>query len=113
MLESASPVEMSIVIPVGRRQADMAELYSEYSAGLDKVGASYEMIFVLDGPQPAQVVLVRDAPYSGQVSVGGRADRCDLHRTQIARAEAGSARHRRIRPRRRADRAGKRGRPRC
>jgi glycosyltransferase involved in cell wall biosynthesis len=59
MLESASPVEMSVVIPVGRRQADMAELYSEYSAGLDKVGASYEMIFVLDGPQPAAYAALR------------------------------------------------------
>jgi hypothetical protein len=52
MLESASPVELSVVIPVGRRQSDMASS-TRVQPGLDRVGASYEMIFVLDGPQPA------------------------------------------------------------
>ena len=52
MLESTSPVEMSVVVPVGRRQSDITELYSEYRAGLDRVGVSYEVIFVLDGPHP-------------------------------------------------------------
>ena len=53
MVDSASPVEMSVVIPVGGRQADIVELYSEYRAGLDNVGISYEVIFVLDGPHTA------------------------------------------------------------
>jgi glycosyltransferase involved in cell wall biosynthesis len=44
---------MSVVIPVGGRQTDIAELYSEYRAGLDNVGISYEVIFVLDGPHTA------------------------------------------------------------
>jgi len=53
MVDSASPVEMSVVIPVGDRRADIGELYTEYRAGLDDVGVSYEVIFVLDGPHPA------------------------------------------------------------
>lgn len=59
MVDSPSPVEISVVIPVGRRQSELAELYSEYRAGLDKVGVSYEMIFVLDGPQPAAYAALR------------------------------------------------------
>jgi len=59
MLESISPVGMSVVIPVGRRQSDMETLYAEYRAGLDKVSVPYEMIFVLDGPQPAAHAALR------------------------------------------------------
>jgi glycosyltransferase involved in cell wall biosynthesis len=49
----SSAVDVSVIIPVGGRHADPAELYSEYRAGLDALGRSYETIFVLDGPRQA------------------------------------------------------------
>lgn len=52
---SAEPVGMlvSVIVPVGARQSPPDLLYAEYKAGLEKLGAPYELIFVLDGPQPA------------------------------------------------------------
>jgi glycosyltransferase involved in cell wall biosynthesis len=43
---------ISVVIPVGQRQSDLATLYSEYRAGLAGLGRTYEVIFVLDGSHP-------------------------------------------------------------
>jgi len=43
----------SAIVPVGARQSPAAELYAEYKAGLQSLGAPFELIFVLDGPQPA------------------------------------------------------------
>jgi glycosyltransferase involved in cell wall biosynthesis len=50
MNDATEPVDVSLIVPVGRRQADPAELFAEYRAGLDALGCHYEMIFVLDGP---------------------------------------------------------------
>jgi glycosyltransferase involved in cell wall biosynthesis len=50
MTESKAPVEVSVIVPVVERYADPEELYGEYRAGLDALGRSYEVIFVLDGP---------------------------------------------------------------
>ena len=43
---------VSVIVPVGERQTPMADLYAEYKAGLQLLGVSYELIFVLDGLQP-------------------------------------------------------------
>src|SRR5450432_2313341 len=43
---------VSVIVPVGARQTPAADLYREYKSGLDSLGAPYEFIFVLDGPQP-------------------------------------------------------------
>jgi len=43
-------VDLSVIVPVCGRRAAPAELYAEYKAGLDALGHTYEMIFVLDGP---------------------------------------------------------------
>jgi glycosyltransferase involved in cell wall biosynthesis len=51
MAEARTTVDISVIIPVGGRHADPAELYAEYRAGLDALGRSVEVIFVLDGPQ--------------------------------------------------------------
>src|SRR5688572_33395852 len=51
MSESKIPVEVSAIVPVGGRYADPVELYTEYHAGLEALGRSYEIIFVLDGPR--------------------------------------------------------------
>jgi len=51
MNDTESTVELSVIIPVGGRHADPIEIYSEYRAGLDALGMTYEAIFVLDGPR--------------------------------------------------------------
>jgi glycosyltransferase involved in cell wall biosynthesis len=50
MSDSPRPVELSVIIPVGSRFVDPVELCADYRAGLDAIGHSYEMIFVIDGP---------------------------------------------------------------
>lgn len=44
-------VSLSVIVPVGARQADAAGLHAEYAHGLRATGRSYELIYVLDGPQ--------------------------------------------------------------
>ena len=51
MVERNFDVELSVIVPVGRRHADPATLHAEYKAGLDTLGQRYELIFVLDGPR--------------------------------------------------------------
>lgn len=48
---AADMIEYSVIVPVGERHAVAEELYAEYRAGLTALGGSYELIFVLDGPQ--------------------------------------------------------------
>jgi glycosyltransferase involved in cell wall biosynthesis len=49
-----SPVMLvSAIVPVGVRQSPAVDLYAEYKAGLQALGVPFEVIFVLDGPQPA------------------------------------------------------------
>jgi glycosyltransferase involved in cell wall biosynthesis len=48
---SAGP-ELSVIVPVGNRYAEVMALYAEYKAGLEALGLPYELIFVLDGPKP-------------------------------------------------------------
>ncbi len=49
MVESNTQLEMSVIVPVGDRNADAIELHGEYKAGLDALGQTYELIYVLDG----------------------------------------------------------------
>lgn len=48
---NAQPL-ISVLIPVGERHADARELLGEYLPELDALGTPYELIIVLDGPQP-------------------------------------------------------------
>ena len=51
---------VSVIVPVGQRQTPIGDLYAEYKSGLTLLGAPYELIFVLDGPQPsAESALLR------------------------------------------------------
>ena len=43
--------EVSVIVPVGERQADAVRLHAEYKASLDSLGRDYEIIYVLDGPR--------------------------------------------------------------
>ncbi|HET9388632.1 MAG TPA: glycosyltransferase [Steroidobacteraceae bacterium] len=45
-------VQLSVIIPVGSRHADIGELYAEYRAGIEPQRLTHEFIFVLDGPNP-------------------------------------------------------------
>jgi glycosyltransferase involved in cell wall biosynthesis len=51
MLNQSAPL-VSVIIPVGERRSPLAEVFGEYKAGLRAAGVTFEMIFVLDGPQP-------------------------------------------------------------
>ena len=55
MTERDAKVELSVIIPVGKRCANVRELYDEYVSGLESVRLTREFIFVLDGPH-AQVL---------------------------------------------------------
>jgi glycosyltransferase involved in cell wall biosynthesis len=43
---------VSAIIPVGERHSPVGDLYADYKLGLEALGVPFEMIFVLDGPQP-------------------------------------------------------------
>jgi glycosyltransferase involved in cell wall biosynthesis len=45
-------IALSVLIPVGSRHSDPAQLYADYRAGLSALGVPFECIFVLDGPRP-------------------------------------------------------------
>jgi len=45
-------IEISVVIPVGVRHADVTVLYQDYQAAVEELGQPYEFIFVLDGNHP-------------------------------------------------------------
>jgi glycosyltransferase involved in cell wall biosynthesis len=53
MIREVEPVDVSVIIPVGARHADLATLYKDYRRGLELTGSSFECIFVLDGPRAA------------------------------------------------------------
>jgi glycosyltransferase involved in cell wall biosynthesis len=59
-------MRISVIIPVGRRHAEVRELYEDYRTGLDALRATYEVIFVVDGPY-AEVV----AGIEGLIDAGG------------------------------------------
>ncbi len=60
-------LEISAIIPVGgRHAADLLALYGEYKSALDALGASYEVIVVLDGPRPELAADVQRLLASGE-----------------------------------------------
>ncbi|PZN34137.1 MAG: dolichol-phosphate mannosyltransferase [Proteobacteria bacterium] len=48
--QAAKP-QLSVIVPVGARRADLKALYADYKAGVAALGLRYEFIFVLDGPR--------------------------------------------------------------
>lgn len=50
------PVAVSVIVPVGDRNSDPAGLLSAYRTGLDALGRSFEIIFVLDGKRESFAV---------------------------------------------------------
>jgi glycosyltransferase involved in cell wall biosynthesis len=47
----ATPVPLSVIVPVGSRHGMAAEVHAEYKAGLAALGVPYELLYVLDGPR--------------------------------------------------------------
>lgn len=45
-------VEISLVVPISERYDDLSDLYLQYSQELSSKGYSYEFLFILDGPDP-------------------------------------------------------------
>lgn len=52
MKEPNGEVEISVIVPVGNRQANPVVLFHEYRDALASTGQSFEIVFVLDGPSP-------------------------------------------------------------
>ena len=48
--DAENQVELSAVIPVSERPDDLREIYRQYGEQLSASGKSYEVVFVLDGP---------------------------------------------------------------
>lgn len=51
MNELKDPVQISVIVPVGPRFSDAEEIYRDYKSGIESLGLTYELIFVLDGPR--------------------------------------------------------------
>jgi len=66
MIEALSPLELSVIVPVGERHADALELHAEYQAALDALDQSYELIYVLDGPRENFATGLRQLLAEGQ-----------------------------------------------
>lgn len=67
MGKQSEEIAVSVIIPIGARQADLCSLYREYQSGLAALGERYECILVLDGLQAPDADAVRtlaaeDAP---------------------------------------------------
>ena len=45
-------LKLSVIVPVGSRHDDMRAVFSAYRAALEQLDLGYELIYVLDGPQP-------------------------------------------------------------
>jgi glycosyltransferase involved in cell wall biosynthesis len=52
VIQNRQPVQLSVIIPVGDRYSEVTDLHAEYCQGLDSLGKTYEIIFVLDGSRP-------------------------------------------------------------
>ena len=65
-IERKTGVEISVIVPVGERQVNAADLYAEYMKGLDDTGQDFEMIFVLDGPHERFAAGLRELLGDGQ-----------------------------------------------
>jgi glycosyltransferase involved in cell wall biosynthesis len=51
-MDRERPIEISVVVPVGTRRADIAALYQDYRMALRELARPHEFIFVLDGNYP-------------------------------------------------------------
>lgn len=64
--QPGSACELSVIVPVGSRRGDAREIHAEYKSGLDAIGVTYELIFVLDGRREPFASQLRELVASGQ-----------------------------------------------
>lgn len=55
----ANPVQLSVIVPVGSRYDDVHAILDAYRTALDRLERSYELIYVLDGPRPDVLEVLR------------------------------------------------------
>jgi glycosyltransferase involved in cell wall biosynthesis len=53
------PIDLSVVIPISERHDDLRQLYREYARELSATGQAYEVIFVLDRPDPEALLALK------------------------------------------------------
>jgi hypothetical protein len=58
--------ELSVIIPVGARHADLEELYTDYARALAQTGKSVEWVFVLDGALPNEAAALERLSARGE-----------------------------------------------
>ena len=52
-------VDLSVIVPVGSRYDDVYAVLDAYRTALDRLDLAYEMIYVLDGPRPDVLEILR------------------------------------------------------
>ncbi|HEX5077623.1 MAG TPA: glycosyltransferase [Geminicoccaceae bacterium] len=57
--EPEAAVALSVVIPVNREEPDLAATHHAYLAAIQRIGGSYELIYVLDGHYPNTLATLR------------------------------------------------------
>jgi glycosyltransferase involved in cell wall biosynthesis len=55
----ATPVKLSVIVPVGSRYDDVPAVLDAYRTELDRLDIGYELIYVLDGPRPDALEVLR------------------------------------------------------
>ena len=60
-----SPVELSVIVPVGSRYDDVRAVLDAYRTALDRLHLAYELIYVLDGPRPDALQVLRTEQAQG------------------------------------------------
>jgi glycosyltransferase involved in cell wall biosynthesis len=59
-------IDLSVIVTVGGRQSDLSEIYDDYRRELALLGISYEIIFVLDGPQARAATVLQRLKNAGE-----------------------------------------------
>lgn len=52
-------LEISVVIPISERHDDLRELYEQYAREVASAGRSHEFIYVIDGPDPGSLEVLK------------------------------------------------------
>jgi len=65
-MQSSIPVQLSVIIPVGERHADVEVLHFDYRRGLELTGRSFEFIYVIDGNYPDAIAAIEALSAAGE-----------------------------------------------
>ena len=68
----ATSVQLSVIVPVGSRYDDVSAVLDAYRTVLDGLDMGYELIYVLDGPRPDVLEILR-AEQTRHASLGDTA----------------------------------------